>query len=102
LVIETRSPPGTDHYVVGDVWSPGERPVAWLLDWHAHPDTTALIVVTSGTRLTAAGVTPVHVVASVSRDGGSFVLASPDDEPPPTAGRLCGPLYGAMLHAMSA
>jgi hypothetical protein len=101
LLIEAWSPPGGDQYLVGDVWSPGDRPVLWLRDWYANPDTTALIVVTSGTMLTSAGVTPVHVVACVSRAGGSFVLAAPGDEPPPTGGRLCGPLYKAMLRAMS-
>jgi hypothetical protein len=101
LLVEARRHPSADHYVVGDVWWPGSRPVAWLQDWHAHPETAALLVVSNGARLTATGVTSVHVIACVSRDGRSIVLASPDDEPPRIGGRLCGPLYKAMLQALS-
>jgi hypothetical protein len=101
LAVEVWTPPGTDHLLVGDVWWLGDRPAAWLLDWHAHPDTTALIVVTDGTRLTPDGVTSVHVVACVNRDGDSIVLASPGDDPPRAAHPLRGPLYAAMLQAIS-
>lgn len=100
-MVEAWTPPGTDHYMLGDVWWPKVHPTAWLLDWHAHPSTTALVVVTNGTMRSASWDLPVHLVACVARDGRSVALLSPDDDPPSGTTRLQGALYAAMLQAMS-
>lgn len=101
LVIETWTPPGTDDHRVGDVWSPLCSPSAWLLDFRAHADTTALVVVTDGTVRTRTGLMRAHVVACVDRAGRGVAIASRDDTPPLTAGALRGRLYIAMRQAMS-
>jgi hypothetical protein len=101
LVIETWHPPGADHHIVGDVWTPGHDPATWLVGFRPHPRTSALIVVSDGTNCTPDGDVRAHVVACVAQDGRSAVLVSPDDTPPPAAPTARGRLYTAMRRALT-